>query len=125
MRFQLEGEPFFPVAGGDELTELIKRIDGGFHNFGILENEAGHFIQAALRNEKFVIEKQLGGLNDHYEAIPATPEVTDFETRSFLSKLFTRRPKNLFELDDVLKAFEAFMGLRPEPTNMKWRKINL
>ena len=126
----LEHEGVVDFRSVADLPETLRLVDGRSNSFAILELENGHYIQTALRDDGYVIEKQLGSLAEHFSAFdPERAGPTELK-RPFWQRLLGGASKAMeeqhtFALEDVVACFSAFMGEGEQPAQIAWRAMKL
>ena len=125
MKLVLENDPKPDFRGVADLPEILEQVDGNYNSFAILEADNGHFMQTANYGDGYVIEKQLGSLDEHYEAVPQGADQGPKLKQFFWNRLFKPKPPSFFTLDDAVACFTAFMGEGSDPQNIQWRKMHL
>ena len=125
MKLVLENDPHVDFRGAADLPEILAQVDGAKNSFAILNAENGHFMQTANYGDGYVIEKQLGSLDNHFEAVPIGASTGPRLKQSFWNRLFDRRPPSYFSLDDVVACFASFLDGHDAPAHIQWRKMQL
>lgn len=110
-----------------DIEDFLDLVDGKASTFAILEADNGHFMQTAIQGDGFVLEKQLGGLNQHFEAVPAAAVESSPDTRPFWKRLLSPAPlpSGPFQLDQIKAHFASFAGLAEAPADVTWEKMSL
>lgn len=125
MRLLLENDSPVDIRSATELLNILCNVDGTKNTYAILEADNGHFIQTANRGGGYVIEKQLGSTDEHFEAVPMGADITTRMKLPFWKRLLNPRPPASFTLDDAVDCFAAFLGERDQPAHIQWRKMQL
>ena len=125
MKLVIENRSEQSIGKGDDLTESLALVDGKSSTFAILESDDGHYIQTANDGTGYIVEKQLGSLDEHYEAVKLSPGLIERTPKPFWMRMSSSEKRERFGLDIVVACFDAFRGERTEPPHITWRRLDL
>ena len=125
MKLVIENRSERNIVESDDLTESLALVDGKASTFALLESDDGHFIQTANDETGFIVEKQLGSPDEHYEAVGLSSKTFERTSRPFWRQMLASEKRDRFDLETVVACFDAFRGERTEPPHITWRRLDL
>jgi hypothetical protein len=121
LTIELENGTKERISDPARLAALLGTLDRGDNSFAILARADGVYIQTALTDSGYVIEKRLGNEMSHVEAARRAAQPAAPVARPWW-KFWHSAPKaDCFPLEDVVQCFAAFMGEGQEPSGLHWR----
>ncbi len=126
MKLSLENGREESISDPADLAPFLRRIDRDGNNFAILASADEHYVQAAMIEGGFIIEKRLGNAASHFEATRTAPSMPVAAPARPWWKFWGNDgvKADRFTLDDVIRTFAAFMGDGSEPVGLHWKPAN-
>jgi hypothetical protein len=123
IRLELENGTAEDAPSAERVRELLATLSANGNSFAILASGDHDYMQTALSDGGFVLEKRMGGPDAHFEATHLIPRPVRTFAKPWWKFWGEPSTGDCFDLRQVTEAFLAYLSGAPDPGFIQWKRL--
>ena len=124
LELTLEDGTVRQIGASEELWPLLETLNDGNNTFAILARSEQDYIQTSRDSGRFVVEFRRGSASEHFAAARASSPPASPPSDSLWGT--RQRPEQeLFDLEETMSLFAAWIDNRDPPLSMQWVRMDI
>jgi hypothetical protein len=113
------------IGDPSQIVMCVSALKQPTNTFAILASKDQHYLQTALTDGGFVLEKRLGSAGHHFTATHFFRQPTIIYKKPWWKFWGQAETADCFQQSEVVAAFSAFFSGSPDPTFLRWNRLDL